>query len=155
MWSDAESGLSTQLPKVHPVEDRCDQQVPVYLDQTVPEWDRSGSAFRDDGGGVSFDDILCMYQSSVAEKASGSTALREILRHRRSRRRPWLWRSGPRKRSRFGQRVEVGESLLRSLQEAIERTSICDLPASSNQARRCELQRPLTFSSVKLTTSSL
>lgn len=147
---------------------------------------------------VSFDDIMSMYQSSIMEKTShkGSRALREILKHRSRNRyvyRPRLWRRFARKLdssdtvgisvqfkcSRFGQRHvsgDVEESLLRSLQEAIERTSICDssssnlhnsnmglLPADHAvfQVRRCDLQDQfqrrcdsLTFATLMLTTSS-
>jgi hypothetical protein len=147
---------------------------------------------------VSFDDIMSMYQSSVMEKTSHkwSRALRAILKHRSRKRhvyRQRLWRRLARnldssatlglsvklKCSRFGQRHapgDVEESLLWSLQEAIERTSICDssssnphtsdmslLPADHAvfQVRRYDLpdhfQRrcdPLMFTSPMLTTSS-
>ncbi|KAG0600340.1 hypothetical protein M758_11G025700 [Ceratodon purpureus] len=267
-WSEAESGVAMgegfvpfgdggrgdgfrrcEVPEVEPVVCRFDQQVPVYRDQTVPEWHRPagasskrkmehgssgighgdlrrsryvrasrgddavvegtekdcyGSYGRETNSGgatesfhpqVSFDDIMSMYQSSIMEKTShtGSRALRAILKHRCRNRpvyRPWLWRRFARKldssasvgisvrlkSSRFGQRHVFGdaeESLLRSLQEAIERTSICDsssnnsnmrlLPADHSviQVRRCDLQDqlqrrcdPLTFATLMLTTSS-
>ena len=148
---------------------------------------------------VSFDDIMSMYESSLMEKISHkwSRALRAILKHRSRKRhvcRPRLWRSFAGglnssatvgisvqlKCSRFGQRHVSGdldECMLRSLQEAIERTSICDASSSNShhsdmslqlstdhaifQVRRCDFQDQLqrrcdslTFTTPMLTTSS-
>lgn len=141
---------------------------------------------------VSFDDITSMYQSAVMEKMSHkwSRALRAILKHRSKKRslyRPRLRRNvaGSLNSSatiegisaqllRFSQRHvtgDVDESLLRSLQEAIERTSICDcssdIPHNSDtsllprdltilQVQRCNqrCRDPLTVTSPTLSTSS-